>query len=98
VLLPSLYLAKIMVIPDVFQEFLRIFVQINSKIQNFEYEVIWSIPICTKLHQLELPSLYLVKAIPDLFQEFLIIFIQEKSSKILNFEYEVLWRIPKRTK
>jgi hypothetical protein len=37
--LSSLYEAKVMAIPDFFKEFLRIFIQENSKIQNFEYKV-----------------------------------------------------------
>jgi hypothetical protein len=35
----SLYVAKVMTIPDFFKEFLRIFIQENSKIPNFEYQV-----------------------------------------------------------
>jgi hypothetical protein len=62
-----------MTIPDFFQEFLTFFIQENSKIQNFEYEVIWRTPIRTKQHQVLLPSLQLaeVMAIPDFFKEFL---------------------------
>jgi hypothetical protein len=44
----SFYFAKVMAIPDFFEEFLRIFIQEIKKIPNFEYEVIWRIPICTK--------------------------------------------------
>jgi hypothetical protein len=44
----GLYLAKVMAIPDFFKEFLSIFIQEISKIPNFEYEVIWRTPICTK--------------------------------------------------
>jgi hypothetical protein len=87
------------VIPDLFQEFLRNVIQENSKIQNFEYEVIRRTFIRTKWHQLQLSSLYLAKvmAIPDFFKEFLRIFIQE-ISKIPYFEYEVIRRTPIRTK
>jgi hypothetical protein len=49
--LSSICLAKVMAIPDFFQEFLRIVVQENSKIQNFEYEVIWRTPIRTQLYR-----------------------------------------------
>jgi hypothetical protein len=97
--LSSLYVAKVMVIPDFFKEFLRIFIQEISKIPNFEYKVRWRTPIRTKLYQMQLSSLYVAKVmvIPDFFKEFLRIFIQE-ISKIQNFEYEVRWRTSIRTK
>jgi hypothetical protein len=41
-------LAKVMAIPDFFQEFLKIVIQENSKITNFEYDVIWRTPVRTK--------------------------------------------------
>jgi hypothetical protein len=50
-----------MAITDFFQEFLRIFIQEISKIQNFEYEVIWRTELRTKLHQVLPPSLQLAK-------------------------------------
>jgi hypothetical protein len=68
--LSSLYVAKVMAIPDFFKEFLRIFIQ---KISKFEYEVRWRTPLCTKRYQMQLSSLYVAKlmAIPDFFKEFL---------------------------
>jgi hypothetical protein len=36
--LSTFYLVKIMAIPEFFQQFLRIFIQEISKLQNFEYE------------------------------------------------------------
>jgi hypothetical protein len=44
-----------------FYEFLRIFIQAIPKFQNFEYEVIWKTPICTKRYQMQLYSSYLAK-------------------------------------
>jgi hypothetical protein len=84
--LSSLYVAKVMAIPDFFKEFLRIFIQKNSKIPNFECEVIWRTPIRTKRYQLQLSSLYVAKVmdIPDFYKEFLRMFVQE-ISKIPNF-------------
>jgi hypothetical protein len=41
--LSSLYVAKNMAIPDFFQEFLTFFIQANSKIPNFKYDVIWKL-------------------------------------------------------
>jgi hypothetical protein len=78
-----------MAIPDFFQEFLPFFVQENSKIPNFKYEVIWRTPMRTKVYQLYVAK---VMAIRDFFKEFLTFFIQEMS-KIPNFEYEVIWKI-----
>jgi predicted Zn-dependent protease len=99
VLLPSLQFVEIMAIPYFFQEFLTFFIQENSKIHNFEYEVIWRTPIRTKWYQVLLPSLQLaeVMAIPDFFQECLGFYIKE-NSKNQNFENEVIWRTPIRTK
>jgi hypothetical protein len=53
-------------ISDFFQEFLTFFIQENSKIPSFEYEVIWRTPIRRKLHQVLFSSLHLAKvmAIP----------------------------------
>jgi hypothetical protein len=84
-----------MAIPDFFQEFLTFFIQENSKISNFQDDVIWKTAIRTKWYQKQLSSLYVAKvmAIPDFFKEFLRIFIQE-ISKILNYEYEVTWKTP----
>jgi hypothetical protein len=48
---------------DFFQEFLRVFIQENLKIQNFEYKVKWKTLIRTKWHQVLLSSLQL--AIPN---------------------------------
>jgi hypothetical protein len=66
--LSSLYLAKVMAIPDFFKEFLRIFIQKISKIPNFEYEVIWKTSMRSKWRQESLSSLQLAKvmAIPKL--------------------------------
>jgi hypothetical protein len=41
-------LSKVMAITDFFEEFLRIVIKENSKIPNFDYEVIWRTPIHTK--------------------------------------------------
>jgi hypothetical protein len=88
-----------MAIPDFFQEFLTFFIQENSKLPNFEYEIIWRTPIPIKRYQFQLSSLYLAKvmAIRDFFREFLKKIIQE-NSKFTNFEYKVMWGTPIRTK
>jgi hypothetical protein len=84
--LSSLYVAKVMVIPDFFEEFLRIFIQENSKIPNFEYEVRWRTSIRTKWHQVLLPSLQLAKvmAIPK-FEIWVLLNFCSKKFKILKF-------------
>jgi hypothetical protein len=65
-----------MAIPEFFQEILRFVIQKNSKIPNFEYEVIWRTSIHSKLFQMQLSGLRLAKVmdIPDSFQEHLRIF------------------------
>jgi hypothetical protein len=64
--LSSLYLAKVLAIPDFFKEFLSIFIKEISKIQNFEYKVIWKTSMRSKRFQVLLSSLQLAKvmAIP----------------------------------
>jgi hypothetical protein len=68
----SFYLVKIANFAFVL-EFMRIVIQENSKILNFEYEVIWKTSIRTKWFQLQLSTFYLtkVKVISDFFQKFL---------------------------
>jgi hypothetical protein len=61
--LSSLYLAKVLAIPDFFKEFLRIFIQEISKTPNFEYKVIWKTSMRPKRLQVLLSSLQLAKEI-----------------------------------
>jgi hypothetical protein len=87
--LPSLYLTKVMAIPDFFQEFLTFIIQENSKIPNFKYEVIWKTLIRIKWYQMQLSSLYVAKvmAIPVFFKEFLRIFINDYLWKMANLNF-----------
>jgi hypothetical protein len=47
----------------------EIVIQENSKIKNFEYDVIWKTPIRTKWYQFQLSSLQLAKVIATLKNE-----------------------------